>query len=82
MNLKHDQVHELKLLIFFAGSTARFMSNKPEESAEAFDARWEAYFDRYNACTGIMLAPSFGIGTQEWAPLIVPTTSQPPPPQW
>ena len=80
MNLKHDQVHELKLLIFFAGSTARFMSNKPEESAEAFDARWEAYFDRYNACTGIMLAPSFGIGTQEWAPLIVPTTSQPPPP--
>ena len=28
------------------GSTARFMSDKPEESAEAFDARWEAYFDR------------------------------------
>ena len=23
------------------------MSDKPEESAEAFDARWEAYFNRY-----------------------------------
>jgi hypothetical protein len=56
--LKLDKLHEidekLKILIkptdvfFNKGSTARFMSNKPEESAEAFDARWEAYFDRYN----------------------------------
>lgn len=28
------------------GAASRYMSNKPEESAEAFDARWEAYFDR------------------------------------
>ncbi|XP_028399133.1 cytochrome c oxidase subunit 5A, mitochondrial-like [Dendronephthya gigantea] len=27
-------------------SSARFMSDKPVESAEAFDARWEAYFNR------------------------------------
>lgn len=30
------------------GAASRFMSNKPEESAEAFDARWEAYFDSKN----------------------------------
>lgn len=34
-------------VVMFKGTTSRLMSSKPVESAEAFDARWEAYFNRF-----------------------------------